>query len=253
MGHHLSGDPQPPRLSAAHGDERLDRCAAPPRDGGSSPHHEFRGRPGSGLESRDVERDAGCRIRTPAAALTPGASRREGAAAACRPLPSPELIDRFIERYNAKDVPGLVALLLDGGSAENVGNSFHIGADPSEGTPRVLHAVVHGHAEWPREFQRDAARIERVEFEGEPIALAFRTHKGREALESIYRFEEQDGRIARFRSYAFCPETIRAVGEALGVRVRTGIYRAPTPAPGTGWPDPAFPRPRDPGAAPAAE
>lgn len=69
-----------------------------------------------------------------------------------------------------------------------------------------------------------------------PIVLAFSTYKGREALESIFRFDEQDGRIARIRSYAFCPETIRAVGEALGVRVRTGIYRAPTPAPGAQWP-----------------
>jgi hypothetical protein len=91
---------------------------------------------------------------------------------------------------------------------------------------------VNGHPEWPAEFQRDSGRIERVEFEGEPIVLAFRTRQGREALESVFRFDEQDGRIARIRSYGFCPETIRAIGEAFGVRVRTGIYRAPTPAPG---------------------
>jgi RNA polymerase sigma-70 factor (ECF subfamily) len=161
----------------------------------------------------------------------------EDAATARRPVPSPELLDRFIERYNAKDVHGLIALMLEGGSTENVGNSFHIGADPAEGTPRFLHAVVHGHDEWPPEFQREARRIERVDFEGEPILLAFGTYKGREALEVVFRFEEQDGRIARIRSYAFCPETMRAVGEALGVRVRTGIYRAPTPAPGVPWPE----------------
>jgi len=50
------------------------------------------------------------------------------------------------------------------------------------------------------------------------------------------RCEEDDGKIARIRAYGFCPETMHAVGEALGVRVRTGIYRAPTPAPGTEWP-----------------
>ncbi len=156
----------------------------------------------------------------------------ESAAAARRPAPSPELLDRFIERYNAKDVKGMVALMLEGGSTENVGNSFHIGLDPSEGTPRFFYAVVHGHAEWPPELQRDAARLERAEFEGEPIVLTFATRRGREALESIFRFEEQDRRIARIRSYGFCPETMRAVGAALGLRVRTGIYRAPTPAPG---------------------
>jgi len=79
---------------------------------------------------------------------------------------------------------------------------------------------------------------ERVDFEGEPIVLLFATRWGSEALEVIFRFEEQDGRIARIRAYGFCPETIRAVGEALGVRVLTGLYRAPTPAPGASWPHP---------------
>jgi hypothetical protein len=37
------------------------------------------------------------------------------------------------------------------------------------------------------------------------------------------------------RGYAFCPETMREVGEALGLRVRTGLYRYPTPAPGVAY------------------
>jgi len=73
---------------------------------------------------------------------------------------------------------------------------------------------------------------------GEPILLSFATRLGYEALEVVVRFEERDGRIARIRAYGFCPETVRAVGEALGVRVRTGFYRAPTPAPGAPWPEP---------------
>ena len=164
----------------------------------------------------------------------------EGAAVARRPLPSPELLDRFIERYNAKDVAGLVALMLDGATAENVGNSFHIGRDhPTGGTPEFLHKVVHGHEEWPAQTRPDSMRIERAEFEGEPIVLMFVTRWGSESLEVVFRFEEQDGRIFRIRAYGFCPETIRAVGEALGVRVLTGLYRAPTPAPGANWPDPS--------------
>ena len=176
----------------------------------------------------------------------------EGAAASRRPLPSPELLDRFIERYNAKDVKGLVALMLDGASAENVGTSFHIGREhPSEGTPHFLYKVVHGHDEWPPQTRPDAVRIERVEFEGEPIVLLFATRWGNEALEVVFRFEEQGGRIARIRAYGFCPETVRAVGEALGVPVLTGLYRAPTPAAGASWPDPDVPGPHDPRAAAA--
>ena len=162
----------------------------------------------------------------------------DDAAASRRATPSPELVDRFIERWNARDLPGLVALMLDGASAENLGNSFHLGAGP-DGFPRVLHAVLHGHKEWPPEFQGESARLERALLEGEPIVLAFRTYRGREALESIFRLEESQGSISRFRSYGFCPDTVRAVGEALGVPVRTGLYRAPTPAPGARWPEPS--------------
>jgi len=175
------------------------------------------------------------------AALHRGRDRlreRQGEAASRRPMPSAELVDRFVERYNAKDVTGLVALMLDGGSGENVGNSYHIGrGQPRQGTPEFLRKVVHGHEEWPPQTRPDAVRIERVEFEGEPIVLLFATRWGSEALEVVFRFDEQDGRIARIRAYGFCPETVSAVGETLGLPVRTGLYRAPTPAPGAEWPE----------------
>jgi RNA polymerase sigma-70 factor, ECF subfamily len=60
------------------------------------------------------------RTRSPRRARGTSPSRRAG--------PSPELLDRFIERYNARDVKGLTELMLAGGSAENVGNSFHVGS-----------------------------------------------------------------------------------------------------------------------------
>jgi RNA polymerase sigma-70 factor, ECF subfamily len=151
-------------------------------------------------------------------------------AALHRPPPSPELLDRFIQLFNAKDVNGMVALMFEGGVAENVGNSVHVGLDPKEGVARFLNAVVHGHPEWPAEFQYESHRVERGEVEGEPVLLFFVTRRGREALEVVMRLEEDDGKIARIRAYGFCPETIRAVGEVLGLRVRTGIYRAPAPA-----------------------
>ncbi len=161
----------------------------------------------------------------------------EGAAASRRRPPSPQLVDRFIALYAAKDLKALTDLMLDGASAENVGEALQFGRESFERTDRnILYRVVHGHDEWPPELQPDAVRAERGELEGEPILLWFVTRRGREALEVVFRFEEQDGRIARLRTYAFCPETMRAVGKALGVRVRTGLYRAPTPAPGAYWP-----------------
>jgi RNA polymerase sigma-70 factor (ECF subfamily) len=150
----------------------------------------------------------------------------EGGRASRRAKPSAALLDRFVERVRARDLDGLVALFQEGAAADNVGNSFHVGLG-EDGVLRFLRAVVHGHPEWPPEFQTEASRLERAELDGEPVVLGFATRRGREALESVFRFEEREERIARIRSYAFCPETMRAVGDALGLRVRTGLYRAP--------------------------
>lgn len=155
----------------------------------------------------------------------------EGGAASRRPLPSPELLDRFVDRCRAKDLHGLAALLLDGASVENVGEALQFGRETFERTRlNILWHVVNGHPEWPAEFQPESVRIERGEFEGEPILLGFATYRGREGLRSVFRVEESEGRIARLRSYGFCPETMRALGETLGLHVVTGLYHAPEPA-----------------------
>jgi RNA polymerase sigma-70 factor (ECF subfamily) len=149
-----------------------------------------------------------------------------------RPVPSPELVDRFIALYEKQDVNGLIALMRDGGSVENVGSSEAWTREAHESRDSWFYHAVYGHPEWPERFQYEAARLERIVFDGEPIILGFATRRGREALEQVLRIDEVDGRIARLRGYAFCPETMREVGERLGLRVRTGLYRYPTPAPG---------------------
>ena len=143
------------------------------------------------------------------------------------PSASEELVDRFVERFQAKDVDGLLALMLGGASAENVGNSYHVGSDPSAGYPRFVRALIDGHPGWPARIQWQASRMERRDYHGEPIVLYFVTRKGPESLMAVMRLEEEAGRIARIRSYGFCPDTIRAIGEELGLPVHTGLYRAP--------------------------
>ena len=142
-------------------------------------------------------------------------------------LPAEAVVDRFVELYQAQDVAGLVDLLAPGGSAENVGFGLQFGRDAFEGTENFLYKVVHGHEEWPAWFQPEAIRMQRAEFEGARLLLWFATRKGDEALELVLRVDPVDGRIARLRSYAFCPETMREVAGALGVPVRTGLYRLP--------------------------
>jgi RNA polymerase sigma-70 factor, ECF subfamily len=145
-----------------------------------------------------------------------------------RPVASSALIDKFIHCFEARDVDGLLSLMRDGAVAENVGNSLHRGNEPN-GLPRFVNAVVNGHPDWPPETQFESARMKRVEFEGEQVVLVFVSRKGREALANVFRFEASEGKISRLRAYGFCPDTIRAVGEILGLRVFTGLYRAPTP------------------------
>jgi RNA polymerase sigma-70 factor (ECF subfamily) len=162
----------------------------------------------------------------------------EDGGASRRPHASPELVDRFVACLRAADLDGLLCLMLDSASAENVGNSFHTGADPEHGFPRVLQAMVCGHREWPAAFRAESQRVERVVFEGEWLVATFVSRGGREALMSVARLDEQDGRVARLRSYGFCPDTIRAIADELEVPAWTGLYRAPTPAPGEDWPEP---------------
>jgi RNA polymerase sigma-70 factor (ECF subfamily) len=156
----------------------------------------------------------------------------EGDRASRRPPPSAALVDRFVSLYSDRDVAGLVALMLDGGSIENVGCGVEFGREAFESRDGWFHHAVFGHPEWPAPFRYESARIERRVFEGEPLVLGFTTRGGREALEQVLRLEEVDGRILRIRGYAFCPETMREVAAALGLPLRTGLYRYPTPAPG---------------------
>jgi RNA polymerase sigma-70 factor (ECF subfamily) len=156
-----------------------------------------------------------------------------------RQAPSTALVDRFVALYAAKDLAGLVALMLDGGSIENVGCGVEFGRAAFESRDGWFHAAVFGHPEWPAPFRYESARIERAVVDGEPLVLGFTTRGGREALEQVLRLEEVEGRILRIRGYAFCPETMREVAGALGLPVRTGLYRYPTPEPGRTYRDPA--------------
>jgi RNA polymerase sigma-70 factor (ECF subfamily) len=162
-------------------------------------------------------------------------SEDETGASAQRPAPATALVDRFVAAYNARDFQGLIALMLDTGSVENVGCGVQIGREAFSAKDGWFHAAVYGHPEWPAEMQYESPRMETAVCAGEAVALGFTTRAGKEALEQVLRFEVQEGRIVRMRGYAFCPETMREVGAELGLRVRTGLYRYPTPAPGQAY------------------
>jgi RNA polymerase sigma-70 factor, ECF subfamily len=171
------------------------------------------------------------------AAFHSGRERLESQGPAIRrSAPSVSLVDRFVELFNRGDEKGLAALMLDNAPDENVGVAIGWG---EQGSPRRhLEGALGGHPEWPEALRFEAQRVERGVLGGEPIVLHFHTRRGREKLDVVWRIEEEEGRIARLRSYGFCPETIREVGRELGLPVLTGLYRYPTPEPGRYY-DPA--------------
>jgi RNA polymerase sigma-70 factor (ECF subfamily) len=171
------------------------------------------------------------------AALHRGRTRlREPAdAPSRRERPSAALVDRFVERLNALDLPGLLALMLDTASVEEIGNVFEIGRSQFDRPGSWLHQAVHVHPELPAEMRPPRYRNERGTFAGEPVMLSFVEFAGSRLLMSVTRLVEEDGRIARIRAYNFSPEVIGEVGTALGLAVGHVPYRFPTPAPGQYW------------------
>ncbi len=158
-----------------------------------------------------------------------------------RPLPSASLVDRFVELFNAEDKPGLLKLVLDNATVENLGVGMEWGADGHRSPKSWFEGALGGHPEWPPVWRYEARLAVRRIFRGEPVMLFMTTRRGTEKLEGVVRFEEEEGFVSRMRCYSFCPEVTRAVGEELGLPVRTGIYRDPTPEPGRAYGDP----PRD--------
>ena len=149
-----------------------------------------------------------------------------------RNVPTRAFVDRFVELFNAEDKPGLLKLLLDTARVENVGVSTGWGYEQKTGEHSWFDGALGGHPEWPKLFRFEARHADVAIYRDEPIVLFMVTRGGDEALEVVLRLEEQDGELSKLLSYAFCPETMRAVGEELGIPVRTGIYRYPTPEPG---------------------
>ena len=154
--------------------------------------------------------------------------------APARPAPSRAFVDRFVELFNKADKEALLALMIDEGSTENLGVGYHYGAAAHRGSRGWFEGALGGHPEWPEWWRFDSQRAQRAVYRGEPLVLLLQTRRGKEAAVAVVRLDEEDGRLARLRSYGFCPETMREVCEELGVPVLTGLYRAPTPAGGNG-------------------
>lgn len=174
-------------------------------------------------------------LSTSAGAVKSALHRARGRTGAALDEPSPRraasaaLVDRFVARLEASDLPGLLALMLDGAAVEEVGSLLEVGRSQFERKGTWLWHSVHVHPDLPPEVRPPKWVNERVVFRGEPLVLSFDAVAPGRPLMGIARFEEEDGQIARLRSYVFCPETLREVAAELGHATGPALYRFPLP------------------------
>ncbi|MEX2207991.1 MAG: RNA polymerase sigma factor [Myxococcota bacterium] len=140
---------------------------------------------------------------------------------AAGPAPSRELVERFVKALGAKDIEGLRAICSADLSVELVG-----GAE-AETFERNKTFFQHAHMVMPQLGFGENPHWETIVYDGEPMALGYRTLDGVEGINEVHRLEEVDGRIARIRCYCFCPDTLRLLGEHLGIQALDRRYRSP--------------------------
>jgi RNA polymerase sigma-70 factor, ECF subfamily len=136
-----------------------------------------------------------------------GTMARSARANAC----SRALVDRFVAAFNARDLAGVTATLLETVSIE-------------------VHGVGGGRGHegvWAKSSLADGTRAEPREYHGEWLVLNLRDAAAEPELCGITRFEEVDGRVSRIQSYGYCPETLTHVADELGLATRAQRYHQP--------------------------
>jgi RNA polymerase sigma-70 factor (ECF subfamily) len=141
-----------------------------------------------------------------------------------RPSPDPAVVDAFCAAYDRRDRDALLALMLDSAAIEMTGVDLEVGRTAFT---RERGWFAHNLGGVPG-VPRLPTRWTRAEHDGEALALVLTKVDGREQLTSVMRFETQDGRVGRIRVYAFCPDTVREVGDTLGLPVLAAWYSFPS-------------------------
>ena len=136
-------------------------------------------------------------------------ARPEGFDTSDRPGPSPELVDRFVDAFRARDVARLTACLTETCSIEVPG----VGG--GRGRRGGWAEASTGHGE---------VRLRGATYRGETVILFFDEE---DRLYDVTRVEEADGLVARLIHHCFCPDTVAVIGAELGLPVAAWGYHQP--------------------------
>jgi RNA polymerase sigma-70 factor (ECF subfamily) len=127
--------------------------------------------------------------------------------------PSRELVDRFIDAFNSRDVPTMTAVLTETCSIEVPGVGGGRGrrggwAEASKGHTDVeLRAGV---------------------YRGENVVLFLQLGEGAPQLYDVVRLEEAEGLVAKLVHHCFCPDTVAVIAQDLGLPFLSIGYHQPT-------------------------
>lgn len=145
----------------------------------------------------------------------------------------PEVVTAFCAAFNAQDIAGMTALLLDHAAIEVVSATIEAPADGKVlralvfGVKRMARAAELGGMEgrFVRGVQPIPPRLELVFCRGEALLVSWYTHDDGEAVRAVTRLDVSDGRISRLRNYFFTPDLIEDVCRELGLPFRSNGYR----------------------------
>jgi RNA polymerase sigma-70 factor (ECF subfamily) len=150
--------------------------------------------------------------------------------------PAPGVIDAFCRAFNAGDLDGLTALLLDTAVVEVVGATTQYGPQAARrtvlpgmlfGSERMATADVNGgmEARFMQGVLPAAPRVEAREHRGVWVLLHWYAHRDGEFVRAVTRLEADGDRIAGLSNYFFNPDFVADVCGELAVPSRANGYR----------------------------
>jgi RNA polymerase sigma-70 factor (ECF subfamily) len=122
------------------------------------------------------------------------------------------VVDRFVEHYNRRDMPAMLALMLDSASIDMHGAEHFVGRNEFGRERGWFYHNFYS----PFDGKPSPAVWETAMLDDEPIVLVLGPRDDQLCVTSVMRLETCDDRIARLRVYAMCPDTVREVAERLG-------------------------------------
>jgi len=132
-----------------------------------------------------------------------------------------DVVDAFVTALTARDFEAIRALCLADVSVDMVGGAS------METYEKGKMVVEHAHFVMPAWGFGENPHWRVETYDGEPIAIGFRTLDGIEGLNEIWRFEMGENGVERLRLYCFSPDVLAAVGVDLGITALKRPYRSP--------------------------